>query len=135
MNQKRISIIASVLAVLVIVFVCLWFGTKGAQKAGQMHLYITGENGVVLFDQEVDFYQGDVLIDVLRRHVEIEEGKGSQKGMIIGINGDTTDITTHYYKLVVNCEFASVGAWELVPSNQDEIRITYSSIADWEVGC
>ena len=55
--------------------------------------------------------------------------------MIIGINGDTTDITKEYYKLVVNCEFASVGAWELVPSDQDEIRITYSSIEDWEVGC
>lgn len=135
MNQKRISIIASVVALLVIVFVCLLFGTKGAKKSGQIHLYITGENGKVLLNQEVDFYQGEVLIDVLRRNVEVEEGKGSQKGMIIGINGDTTDITKEYYKLVVNCEFASVGAWELVPSDQDEIRITYSSIEDWEVGC
>ena len=65
MNQKRISIIASVVALLVIVFVCLLFGTKGAKKSGQIHLYITGENGKVLLNQEVDFYQGEVLIDVL----------------------------------------------------------------------
>lgn len=135
MNQKRIGIIASVVALLVILFVCLLFGTSGSKTAGQIHLYITGENGIIIYDDDVAFYQGDVLIDVLRRNVEIEEGKGSQKGMIIGINGHTTDISTHYYKLVVNCEFAPVGAGELTLSNHDEIRITYSSVQDWEVGC
>lgn len=135
MNQKRIGIISSVVALIVILFICLVWGTKGSKTAGKIHLYITGENGVMIYDEDVAFYQGDVLIDVLKRNVEIEEGKGSQKGMIIGINGHTTDISTHYYKLVVNCEFASVGAWELTLSNQDEIRITYSSVQDWEVGC
>lgn len=137
MNKKIIYISSTILAVIAIVAMFVIMNLNQTKVAGKIHLYVTiTEEEVVVIDKEVEFYEEENLIDVLNRHLEIEEGTGSQSGMIIGINGSQTlDTSKYYYRIIVNCDWAQTGAWKLSLNDGDSIRITYTSTSDWSTGC
>lgn len=135
MKNKKINIILVILALLVIIVTMILTFHNTTKTSGTIHIYITGENNQVLLDKEVPFYEKDMLIDVLQRYVEVEEGTKSSKGMIIRINDTKTDISKNYFKLIINCEFATHGVWDQTLNDKDDIRIIYSDINDWGAGC
>lgn len=135
MKQKRIYIILATIAFCIMGVTTLILVFHQTKTSGTIHLYITGETNQIIFDDDVPFYEKDMLIDVLRRYVKIEEGEGSTKGMVVGINDTKTDISKNYFKFIINCEFATHGAFDQTLNNQDEIRIIYSDINDWSTGC
>ncbi len=103
---------------------------------GKIKLYVTIENNQVVFDKEVEFYEGEYLIDVLNRHLDVELGKGSTEGMVMTINGCVApDDFSYYYKLILNCEYASYGACDQTLNDGDSIMILYSELSDYSTGC
>ena len=106
-------------------------------RLSDTYVTICENNEIIeVIDKDVDFYENEKLIDVLNRHLTIQEGTGSNKGMIIGINDCIiTNLNSYYYRLVVNCEFATLGAWDLTLNDKYSVRITYTSTSDWSVGC
>lgn len=140
MKNKIIIIGSSVIAIMILLIAFLYINNQNQTKTdGLIHLYVTVyDNGIIkeIMDEDVSFYENEYLIDVLKRHLQIEEGKGSEQGMIVGINNFVANSTTEsYYKIIVNCEWAQTGAWNLSLNDNDSIRITYSTYSDWSTGC
>lgn len=135
MKQKKIYSILAIIAFCIMGITMLFIFSHQTKTSGTIHLLIVGENNQILFDQDVSFYEKDRLIDVLKRQVKIEEGTGATKGMVIGINDVRTDISKNYFKVIINCAFATHGVFEQTLNDQDEIRIIYSDISDWSTGC
>lgn len=133
--KKNLNIILSGIALLIIIVTSIFIFSNTTKASGTIHLYVEGENKEVLCDKMVPFYKEDMLIDVLRRYLEIEEGTLSQSKMVIGINGTHTDISKNYFKFIINCEFATHGAWDQSLNDGDDVRIIYSDISDWNAGC
>jgi hypothetical protein len=110
--------------------------TGETSSNGKIKLYVTIENNQVVFDKEVEFYEGEYLIDVLNRHLDVELGSGSTDGMIMAINGCVApDDFSYYYKLILNCEYASYGACDQTLNDGDSIMILYSELSDYSTGC
>ncbi len=106
------------------------------KEDGIIHLYVTIKDDVVVFNNNTPFYKGEHLIDVLNRVLKVEMGTGSNKGMIVGINDCTSPSDySYYFKLIVNCKYASCGAEDLTLNNNDDIKILYSNINDNSTGC
>ena len=138
MTKKNIIIysIISVCVVIAALVIILVINANKSKASGTINLYISGYNNEVIFCDDVEFYEGEYLLDVLKRYVEVEMGEGNLEGMMVGINDCfARDVYTAYFKLVVNCEYALYGAGELALADKDEVRITYSSIDDWSTGC
>lgn len=139
MKKKILLISLSVVAVIILVAALIYINSNKTKKEGTIHLYITvceESQTRTIIDKDVDFYENEMLIDVLKRYVKVTEGTGSNQGMIMGINDCIiTDLSSNYYKLIVNCEWATTGAWNLSLNDNDSIRITYSSLDDWSTGC
>lgn len=133
--KKNLNIILSGIALLIIIATSAFILCNTTKTSGTIHLYVEGENKEVICDKMVPFYEEDMLIDVLRRYLEIEEGTLSQSKMVIGINGTHTDISKNYFKFIINCEFATHGAWDQSLNDGDDVRIIYSDISDWNAGC
>lgn len=113
---------------------CIFTGETSSN--GKIKLYVTIENNEVVFDKEVEFYEGEYLIDVLERHLDVELGSGSTDGMIMAINGCVApDDFSYYYKLILNCEYASYGACDQTLNDGDSIMILYSELSDYSTGC
>lgn len=113
---------------------CIFTGETSTN--GKIKLYVTIENNEVVFDKEVEFYEGEYLIDVLERHLDVELGSGSTDGMIMAINGCVApDDFSYYYKLILNCEYASYGACDQTLNDGDSIMILYSELSDYSTGC
>lgn len=113
---------------------CIFTGETSTN--GKIKLYVTIENNEVVFDEEVEFYEGEYLIDVLNRHLDVELGSGSTDGMIMAINGCVApDDFSYYYKLILNCEYASYGACDQTLNDGDSIMILYSELSDYSTGC
>ena len=113
---------------------CIFTGETSTN--GKIKLYVTIENNEVVFDKEVEFYEGEYLIDVLKRHLDVELGSGSTDGMIMAINGCVApDDFSYYYKLILNCEYASYGACDQTLNDGDSIMILYSELSDYSTGC
>lgn len=113
---------------------CIFTGETSTN--GKIKLYVTIENNQVVFDKEVEFYEGEYLIDVLNRHLDVELGSGSTDGMIMAINGCVApDDFSYYYKLILNCEYASYGACDQTLNDGDSIMILYSELSDYSTGC
>lgn len=113
---------------------CIFTGETSTN--GKIKLYVTIENNEVVFDEEVEFYEGEYLIDVLNRHLDVELGSGSTDGMIMAINGCVApDDFSYYYKLIVNCNYASYGVCDLTLNDGDSIMILYSELSDYSTGC
>lgn len=137
-NKQSIilAIISTIIALGVMVVGIIMINNNASNAAGSVHLYITGKNNEVIFDDEVYFYEGEVLIDVLNRYVEVKEGTGSSKGMIMGINNlDVPDTFEYYFKLILNCNYAVTGAWSMELNDGDSVKILYSSLSDSSTGC
>ncbi len=135
-KEKIIYLIVSIFVVLVVGILLFVINLNTTKSSGTIHLYITGHNDEVIFDDDIAFYEGDFLIDVLNRCVDVKMGNGNLEGMIVNINGhDASNVWENYFKLVVNCEYAMYGATILTLNDEDEVRITYSSNEDWEPGC
>ena len=131
-----VALISTVFAVLVLVVGVIMINSNNSNAAGTIHLYITGENSEIIFDNEVSFFEDEVLIDVLNRHVKVKEGTGPSKGMIMGINNlDAPDTFEYYFKLIVNCDYATSGAWDMELNDGDSVKILYSSLSDSSTGC
>ena len=113
---------------------CIFTGETSTN--GKIKLYVTIENKEVVLDEEVEFYEGEYLIDVLNRHLDVELGSGSTDGMIMAINGCVApDDFSYYYKLILNCEYASYGACDQTLNDGDSIMILYSELSDYSTGC
>lgn len=113
---------------------CIFTGETSTN--GKIKLYVTIENNQVVFDKEVEFYEGEYLIDVLNRHLDVALGSGSTDGMIMAINGCVApDDFSYYYKLILNCEYASYGACDQTLNDGDSIMILYSELSDYSTGC
>ena len=113
---------------------CIFTGETSTN--GKIKLYVTIENNQVVFDKEVEFYEGEYLIDVLNRHLDVSLGSGSTDGMIMAINGCVApDDFSYYYKLILNCEYASYGACDQTLNDGDSIMILYSELSDYSTGC
>lgn len=113
---------------------CIFTGETSTN--GKIKLYVTIENNEVVFDEEVEFYEGEYLIDVLNRHLDVELGSGSTDGMIMAINGCVApDDFSYYYKLILNCEYASYGVCDQTLNDGDSIMILYSELSDYSTGC
>lgn len=113
---------------------CIFTGETSTN--GKIKLYVTIENNQVVLDEEVEFYEGEYLIDVLNRHLDVELGSGSTDGMIMAINGCVApDDFSYYYKLILNCEYASYGACDQTLNDGDSIMILYSELSDYSTGC
>lgn len=113
---------------------CIFTGETSTN--GKIKLYVTIENNEVVLDEEVEFYEGEYLIDVLNRHLDVELGSGSTDGMIMAINGCVApDDFSYYYKLILNCEYASYGACDQTLNDGDSIMILYSELSDYSTGC
>lgn len=113
---------------------CIFTGETSTN--GKIKLYVTIENNEVVFDKEVEFYEGEYLIDVLNRHLDVELGSGSTDGMIMAINGCVApDDFSYYYKLILNCEYASYGACDQTLNDGDSVMILYSELSDYSTGC
>ena len=79
-----------------------------------------------LFSSEVDFEDGDVLLDVLVEYFEVDE----TNGFIKGINNVVADADNkEFLALYVNEEMAMVGAGELELSDGDYVQLV---IETWE---
>ena len=112
------------------------FINQPTKENGIIHLYVTIENNQVVVDKDVEFYEGEYLIDVLNRHLEVGMGSGSTEGMIWSINDCVTpDDFAYYFKLIINCEYASYGACELSLKDGDSIMVLYSELSDYSTGC
>lgn len=112
------------------------FTNEPTKENGKIHLYVTIENNQVVLDDDVEFYEGEYLIDVLNRHLDVELGSGSTDGMIMAINGCVApDDFSYYYKLILNCEYASYGACDQTLNDGDSIMILYSELSDYSTGC
>ena len=112
------------------------FTNEPTKENGKIHLYVTIENNQVVLDDDVEFYEGEYLIDVLERHLDVELGSGSTDGMIMAINGCVApDDFSYYYKLILNCEYASYGACDQILNDGDSIMILYSELSDYSTGC
>lgn len=113
---------------------CIFSGETSTN--GKIKLCVTIENNQVVLDEEVEFYEGEYLIDVLNRHLDVELGSGSTDGMIMAINGCVApDDFSYYYKLILNCEYASYGACDQKLNDGDSIMILYSELSDYSTGC
>ena len=135
--MKKIKYILISLFIILSVFLtsCIYI-TNETTSNGKINLYVTIENNVVVFDQEVEFYKGEYLIDVLNRHLDVELGSGSTEGMIMAINGCVAPKDfSYYYKLILNCEYASYGACDQILNDGDSIMILYSELSDYSTGC
>lgn len=131
-----LSIFLSIISIAIIVIAFIMINKSKTQEEGIINIYVEGKNGEVLFNKEVPFYENEHLIDVLNRNLTITEGTFSNKGMIVGINDLIINQEDDYYfKILVNCEFATSGAWNLELHNKDSIRIIYSSFSDFNAGC
>ena len=112
------------------------FTNEPTKENGKIHLYVTIENNQVVLDDDVEFYEGEYLIDVLERHLDVELGSGSTDGMIMAINGCVApDDFSYYYKLILNCEYASYGACDQTLNDGDSVMILYSELSDYSTGC
>ena len=134
MKTVRQIIISIILLSTLFLTSCIFTGETSTN--GKIKLYVTIENNQVVFDKEVEFYEGEYLIDVLNRHLDIALGSGSTDGMIMAINGCVApDDFSYYYKLILNCEYASYGACDQTLNDGDSIMILYSELSDYSTGC
>ena len=140
--MKKNYLLNIILTILVISIMSIIYITTFIKKEKDIsnnqnivNLYITGINNEIIFNDDVTYYEGESLLDVLNRYVSIEMGNGNYSGMILSINNVKTDISNSYFKLVVNCEFLTTGANDYLLKPNDQVRITYSSIEDFNVGC
>lgn len=114
---------------------CIFINTP-SKESGKIHLYVTIKNNQVVLNKDVEFYEGEYLIDVLNRHLDVKLGKGSTEGMIMAINGCVApEDFSYYYKLIVNCNYASYGACDQPLNDGDSIMILYSELSDYSTGC
>ena len=135
MKIIRKTIISVILLSTLFLTSCIFINTPSKEN-GKIHLYVTIENNKVVIDKDVEFYEGEYLIDVLNRHLDVELGSGSTDGMVWSINGCITpDDFSYYYKLIINCEYASYGACELSLKDGDSIMVLYSELSDYSTGC
>lgn len=135
MKKYRFILISVLLIPLIYLTSCIYI-TPSTTEDGFIHLYVSIENNEVVIDKDVSFSKGEYLIDVLNRHLDVVLGSGSSDGMIMSINGCLApDDYSYYYKLVINCEYASYGAEKLSLNDGDSVMITYSSLDDWSTGC
>lgn len=135
MKIIRKTIISIILLSTLFLTSCI-FTNEPSKENGKIHLYVTIENNQVVLDEDVEFYEGEYLIDVLNRHLDVELGSGSTDGMVWSINGCATpDDFSYYYKLIINCEYASYGACELSLKDGDSIMVLYSELSDYSTGC
>ena len=134
MKTVRQIIISIILLSTLFLTSCIFTGETSTN--GKIKLYVTIENNQVVFDKEVEFYEGEYLIDVLNRHLDVALGSGSTDEMIMAINGCVApDDFSYYYKLILNCEYASYGACDQTLNDGDSIMILYSELSDYSTGC
>ena len=135
MKIVRHIIISIIILSILFLSSCI-FTNEPTKENGKIHLYVTIENNQVVLDDDVEFYEGEYLIDVLNRHLDVELGSGSTDGMIMAINGCVApDDFSYYYKLILNCEYASYGACDQTLNDGDSIMILYSELSDYSTGC
>ena len=135
MKKVRHIIISIIILSTLFLSSCI-FTNEPTKENGKIHLYVTIENNQVVLDDDVEFYEGEYLIDVLERHLDVELGSGSTDGMIMAINGCVApDDFSYYYKLILNCEYASYGACDQTLNDGDSIMILYSELSDYSTGC
>lgn len=89
-------------------------------------IIISKDNGdEIIQEKEIDIVEGDILLDIMKENLEIEE----KDGFINAIEGnEQNEKENKYWMYTVNGEFASVGAdqFELTPG--DEVNFDLQSI-------
>jgi len=78
MKNLIIKILISVVAMVAVFFAIKFFTNENlALTQGSIHLLIEDKEGLVLFDDELTFYEGDSFYDILNRNFDLTCANGS----------------------------------------------------------
>jgi len=155
MHKTAIKILISLVSILV-VFVLIKMLTPEhvADHEGVIYLIIRSEDDLILFDDELPFYEGDSFYDILDRHFELTCANGSyqadptcsyvfqgfafQGRVILGIKNEQFEVMTDWYNLFLAFEYEHNDTYVLAsqgPSNlafEDQARFRISVRNPWE---
>jgi hypothetical protein len=155
MKPIQLKILISAIVLIVgVVLIRLFLFENVADQKGTIYLTITGENEEIVFEGELEFYEGDSFYDLLDRSFDLTCGTATyqpdescsytfnsilyQGKVILGIKNDEFDLITNwsdtflsfYYIEDGEKKLATVGPSRLAFEDQDEILISYENV--WE---
>jgi len=155
MKPIQLKILISAIVLIVgVVLIRLFLFENVADQKGTIYLTITGENEEIVFEGELEFYEGDSFYDLLDRSFDLTCGTATyqpdescsytfnsilyQGKVILGIKNDEFDLITNwsdtflsfYYIEDGEKKLATVGPSRLAFEDQDEILISYENA--WE---
>ncbi|MDY0074409.1 MAG: hypothetical protein RBR75_00795 [Acholeplasmataceae bacterium] len=149
MKHLKLKIFISVIVVLIgLVLVRFLTMDNRAESDGIIYLYIEGENQVVVFEGELEFYQGDTFFDVLDRAFELTCANASyqpdttcsytfqvgyQSKVILGIKNDDFELMTDWTHTFLSIylyndgikELSTLGASNIPYQDEDTFLISY----------
>ena len=133
--MKKIAhkFIISIVA-LAIVFVAIYFINKNDQTKdeGQIHLIIENEEGFIVFESDLIFYQNESFFDILERHFQITCANhlyqqdtscsysfsilGVSNRVLLGIKNDDFELMTDFNQTFIQIEI--LGSLGYYPATQ-----------------
>lgn len=91
--------------------------TEETAQTAQLNLIVTHDQATI--DEQVEFTQGQTVLEILSANFEVEE----TNGMVTSIDGVAQDASKSiYWMYKVNDEMAAVGAGELEPKDGDKVE-------------
>ena len=141
MNNKLKIILSLVLLIAVVVSVKLLLPDQQANSDGHITFILVNETGEEVINEEIPYYKGDTLYDVLQRkydvlcaNIEYEKDDtcsyDSEYGKaLLQIEDVETDWYNSFLALYINDEYANYGVSKLPFKDGDIIRFVWTPLS------
>jgi len=155
MKNLVVKIIVSVVLIITVFFTIEFFANENLSlTSGSIHLTIVDDQGIVVFDDELTFDEGDSFFDILYRNFDLTCANGSyqadeactydfqsfgfQGKVLLGIKNDDFEILSNWTNTFLSIEkydgeaykLTTVGVSNVSFGNHDKFRLTLKNA--WE---
>ncbi|PKK99645.1 MAG: hypothetical protein CVV57_00920 [Tenericutes bacterium HGW-Tenericutes-2] len=155
MKNLVIKIIVSVVFIIAVFFTIKLFANENLSlTAGTIQVTIVDDQGIIVFDDELEFYKGDSFFDVLNRNFDLTCANGSyqadedctyefqsfgfQGKVLLGIKNDDFEVMSNWTNTFLSIEkydgtaykLTTVGVSNISFDNHDRFKISLKNA--WE---
>jgi hypothetical protein len=155
MKNLITKILISVVLMIAVFFAIKYFTNENLSETnGSIHLLIENGDGLVMFDDDLSFYEGDSFYDVLDRNFDLTCANGSyqadesctyefqsfgfQGKIILGIKNENFEIISDWTNSFLSIEkydgqtyrLSTLGVSNLEFKDQDQFKISLKNV--WE---
>lgn len=140
MRTIALKIIASLIVIAIAIFLVQYFYRQSqASEDGSFHLIIMDENETIVFEGDIEFYQGEIFYETLERNFDLITQPPTFMGIVIlGIENDQFSVLTNFTDQFLAIEVfdgteyrkTAEGAVLIEPVDGDMFRIRVENVEE-----